>query len=119
MSSSSSGAPLILFLLETDRAGDLQGESLERRSIREFLKVLETQARLPSREGRVHCESERVDGVALLRCCRSDVRPGLARRLTLFVPGESDLKVQLLRAREGSHERIIEVEGLARMNAGA
>src|SRR6476661_1672370 len=87
-------------LLETDRTGQLQGIPLERGTIRKFLEILEAHTCPALRKGRVHRESDCVDGIALVGGNLRDGRSGLGGRLSLLVPREPDLEVSILSHRE-------------------
>src|SRR3954453_17938780 len=124
MSSNSNSHPAISSLLtnvglKSDRSSNLEGIPLIRRAVREFLKVLETQARPSPREHCAKSKSQRVDAVAFLRLGQRNPRPGPGAGLTLLVTGQSSLKVQAAGPSKRSHQRIIEIERLARVNASA
>src|SRR4030095_10064630 len=105
--------------LEGQRGRKLQRVALERRSVREFLEILEAHAHVPHGQDHVCRNAERVDSVVRRCLCGRDGWPRLVCSLPLIITDYPKLELQLLVQREKLRQRIIEVEGLTRMNSGS
>src|SRR5947207_1918621 len=105
--------------LETDRTSKLYGISLKRRPIRKLFEVLQPQSRFMLWKCRVHCESERVDCIAIHRRSLRNPRPGRCRRLPLLISHQAGLELKRVSPQKRAHHRVVEIESLSRIRAGA
>src|SRR5262245_43018025 len=107
-----------VYRLEPDRTRNLNRVALKRRPACELLKILETDVHSP-RQVHARREAERIDLVVRLGLLRSYGRATLVRRLPLEVADKPDLQARLVEESESVHQRIVQVEGLARADVRA
>src|SRR5204863_6890242 len=103
---------------ETNGARNLNRVPLERGSVSEFLKVLESDVDL-HRKIQIRPDAKGIDFVMSLRLRFGDRWPALICGLPLAVPDQAYLQVHATSQPNGLHQRIVEIKVLTWMNLRA